>query len=109
MMNVWNETCKTQTHTDLDADTNAVTETHTYTLCRLTLGFGTDETRRRVSEGAQDGSDGQTQVLVTRVERHRGEAKVRQLGGLLRTDLHVRDLRKPGRNVRTDAEVTAAT
>lgn len=61
---------------------------------RLTLSFGADEAGRRVAEGAQDGSDGQAQVLVARVERHRGEAEVRQLRGFLRTDLHVRDLRE---------------
>lgn len=60
---------------------------------KLTLCFGTDQAGSRVSEGAQDGSDGQTQVLVTRIQRHRGEAKVRQLGGFLRSDLHMRDLK----------------
>lgn len=60
----------------------------------LTLRFGTDEARRRVAEGAQDGPDGQAQVLVARVQCHRGEAEVRQLWGFLRADLHVGDLRE---------------
>lgn len=59
----------------------------------LTLCFATDQAGCRVAEGAQDGADGQAQVLVTRVERHRGKAEIRQLGRFLRTDLHVRDLR----------------
>lgn len=59
----------------------------------LTLCFGADEAGRRVAEGAQDGSDGQAQVLVARVQGHRGKAKVRQLWGFLWTDLHMRDLK----------------
>ena len=64
----------------------------------LTLGFGADEAGRRVAEGAQDGADGEAQVLVTRVQSHRGEAEVGQLRGFLRTDLHVRDLKETERS-----------
>ena len=78
-----------------------IEDTHTHThsnthFFRLTLGFGTDEAGRRVAEGAQDGSDGQAQVLVARVERHRSEAEVRQFRGFFWADLHVRDLRETG-------------
>lgn len=73
-------------------------DTH-FTDSSLTLCFGTDEAGRRVAKGAQDGSDGQAHVLVTRVKSHRGEAEVRQLRGFLRTDLHMRDLREGGRTV----------
>lgn len=69
-------------------DRAAVEITTTLTLC-----FGTDQAGCRVAEGVQDGADSQAQVLVTRVERHRGETEIRQLGRFLRTDLHVRDLR----------------
>ncbi len=65
---------------------------HTHTADKLTLCFGTDKAGRRVAEGAQDGSDGQAQILITRIKCHWGEAQVRQLRGFLRTDLHVRDL-----------------
>lgn len=72
------------------------THINTHFKDRLTLCFGTDEAGRRVAEGAQDGSDGQAQVLITRVKSHRGEAKVRQLRGFFWTDLYVRDLRDEG-------------
>lgn len=72
----------------LSVDGAAVGITTTLTLC-----FATDQAGCRVAKGAQDGADGQAQVLVTRVERHRGKAEVRQLGRFLGTDLHVRDLR----------------
>ena len=58
----------------------------------LTLCFGTDEAGCWVAKGAQDGANSQTQVLVTRVERHGGKAKVRQLRGFLRADLHMGNL-----------------
>lgn len=72
----------------LSVDGAAVGITTTLTLC-----FATDQAGCRVAEGAQDGADGQAQVLVTRVEGHRGKAEVRQLGRFLGADLHVRDLR----------------
>lgn len=62
------------------------------TLCVLTLGLGTDKAGWRVAEGTQNGSYGQAQVFVARVQGDRGEAQVRQSGGLLRTDFYVRDL-----------------
>lgn len=68
-------------------------------LKTLTLGFGTDEAGGRVAEGAQDGADGEAQVLVARVQSHRGEAEIRQLRGFLRTDLHVRDLKETARRL----------
>lgn len=62
------------------------------TQCVLTLGLGTDQAGRRVTERAQNGSYGQAQVLVARVQSDRGEAQVRQAGSFLRADLYVRDL-----------------
>lgn len=64
----------------------------------LTLCLGADEAGRRVAEGAQDGSDGQAQVLVAGVQGHRGKA-VGQLRGFLWTDLHMRDLKGAGRRI----------
>lgn len=66
------------------------------TQCVLTLGLGTDQAGRRVTERAQNGSYGQAQVLVARVQSDRGEAQVRQAGSFLRTDLYVRDLTEQG-------------
>lgn len=62
------------------------------TLCELTLSLGTDQAGWRVAEGAQNGSYGQAQVLVARVQGDRGEAQVRQTGRLLRTNFYMRDL-----------------
>lgn len=57
-----------------DADTNEITGTKSRNPDKLaeglTLGFGADEAGRRVAEGAQDGADGQAQVLVARIQRH---------------------------------------
>lgn len=61
-------------------------------MCVLTLGLGTDQAGWRVAEGAQNGSYGQAQVFVARVQGNRGEAQVRQTGRLLRTDFYMRDL-----------------
>lgn len=58
----------------------------------LTLCFGTDEAGCWVAKRAQDGADGQAEVLVAREEGDRGEAKVGQLGGFFGTNLHMRDL-----------------
>ena len=75
------------THTHSHKDIN------THFIDRLTLCLGTHKAGGGVSEGAQHRPDGQAQVLVTRVQSHRGEAKVRQLWVFLRTDLYVRDLK----------------
>lgn len=72
----------------------------------LTLSLGADQAGWGVTERAQDGSDGQAQVLVARVQSDRGEAQVRQAGRFLRTDLHMRDLtgeeRRGGRRRKTE-------
>lgn len=65
----------------------------------LTLSFGTDQAGRRVAEGAQNGSYGQAQVFVARVQGDRGEAQVRQTGRLLRTDFYMRNLAEETRDI----------
>ena len=75
----------------------------------LTLGLGADEARRGVAEGAQDGADGQAQVLVAGVQRHGGEAEVGHLRRLLRSDLHVGDLTEGRRAVYGDAGDSSET
>lgn len=64
----------------------------TEAACVLTLGLGADQAGWGVTERAQDGSYGQAQVLVARVQSDRGKAQVRQAGSLLRTDLDMGDL-----------------
>lgn len=64
----------------------------------LTLCFGTDQAGRRITEGTQYGTDGQAQVLVARIQRHRGKAQVGQAWSFLRTNLDVRDLGETDRN-----------
>lgn len=68
----------------------------------LTLCFGTDEAGCWVAKRAQDGADGQAEVLVARVESDRGEAKVGQLRGFFRTNFHMRDLGETGRMKRKE-------
>ena len=66
--------------------------------CVLTLSLGADQAGWGVTERAQDGSYGQAQVLVARVQSDRGEAQVRQAGSFLWTDLYMRDLPEGKRN-----------
>lgn len=58
----------------------------------LTLSLGADEASRGVVEGLENTGYGQADVLIAGVEADGGEAQVLQLGGLLRTHLHVGDL-----------------
>lgn len=69
------------------------------TLGLLTLSLGADQASWRVAEGAQNGSYGQAQVFVARVQGDRGEAQVRQPGRLLRTDFYMRDLAEETRGI----------
>lgn len=66
--------------------------------CILTFSLGADQAGWGVTERAQDGSYGQAQVLVARVQSDRGEAQVRQAGSFLRTNLYMRDLPDGERN-----------
>lgn len=60
--------------------------------CVLTLSLGADQAGWGVTEWAQNGSYGQAQVLVARVQSDRGKAQVRQAGSFLWTNLYMRDL-----------------
>ena len=66
-------------------------EPHALTFC-----LRADQAGRGVAERAQDGSYGQAQVLVARVQSNRGKAQIRQAGSFLRTDFYMRDLQERG-------------
>lgn len=72
----------------------------------LTFSLGTDQAGRGVTEWAQNGSYGQAQVLVARVQSDRGETQVWQAGSLLRTNLYVRDLleKRPGETLNKESK-----
>lgn len=78
-------------------DTNIAMQSHIMycikqAACVLTFSFGADQAGWGVAERAQDGSYGQAQVLVARVQSDRGKAQVWQAGGFLWTNLYMRDL-----------------
>lgn len=80
-------------------NTNTVTQSHIMycitirqAACVLTLSLGAHQAGWGVTERAQNGSYGQAQVLVARVQSDRGKAQVRQAGSFLRTNLYMRDL-----------------
>lgn len=60
----------------------------------LTLCLCADQAGRGVAERAQDGSYGQAQVLVARVQSNRGKAQIRQAGSFLWTNFYMRDLQE---------------
>lgn len=58
----------------------------------LTLSLGADQAGWGVAEWAQDGSNGQAQVLVARVQSNRRKAQVRQARSFLGSNFYMRNL-----------------